>query len=192
MFREHGAELSLRRWSACVGTVGGFDPAAELSALTGPPVERAAAERRAAEVERDLRAGTGLRPGVAGYLAEGRARGLRLGIVSSSSTGWIEANLRAVGAGRAFDVIRAAEGDARVAKPRPDLYLAALADLSIGPDEAVAFEDSPNRVAAAKAADLFCVAVPNPVTATLDLSAADLRVGALADLPLPDLLARLG
>jgi beta-phosphoglucomutase-like phosphatase (HAD superfamily) len=55
----------------------------------------------------------------------------------------------------------------------------------------VALEDSPNGVLAAKRAGLTCVAVPNPLTARLDLSAADLTLGSLAELPLADLIARL-
>ena len=56
--------------------------------------------------------------------------------------------------------------------------------------EAIAFEDSPNGVTAAKAAGLFCVAVPNPITATLALDDADLVVESLADVPLAELLER--
>jgi hypothetical protein len=36
---------------------------------------------------------------------------------------------------------------------------------------------------------VFCVAVPNPVTARLDLGVADLTLPTLADLTLPRLLA---
>lgn len=56
------------------------------------------------------------------------------------------------------------------------------------PDEALALEESPNGAAAAKAAGLFCVAVPNPLTRQLDLRAADLHVDSLAALPLTELL----
>jgi beta-phosphoglucomutase-like phosphatase (HAD superfamily) len=56
--------------------------------------------------------------------------------------------------------------------------------------EAVAFEDSPNGIAAAKAAGLRCVAVPNPITAALDLSAADLPIDSLGALSLEELIAR--
>jgi beta-phosphoglucomutase-like phosphatase (HAD superfamily) len=54
----------------------------------------------------------------------------------------------------------------------------------------VAFEDSPNGVAAAKAAGIFTVAVPNEVTRGLGLDEADLVVGSLADLSPDELLAR--
>jgi len=62
----------------------------------------------------------------------------------------------------------------------------------VAASEALAFEDSPNGVAAAKAAGLRCVAVPNAITAGLDLSAADLVLASLGDLPLARLLAQLG
>ena len=55
-------------------------------------------------------------------------------------------------------------------------------------DCAIAFEDSPNGIAAAKAAGLFCVAVPNAVTGRLNLAAADLRLDSLEQLPLEELL----
>jgi len=68
------------------------------------------------------------------------------------------------------------------------VYRRALAAIEVVPDEAIAFEDSSNGIAAAKAAGLFCIAVPNPLTAPLDFSAADLRLASLADLPLAEAL----
>ena len=87
-----------------------------------------------------------------------------------------------------------ADGDPSVAKPSPHLYAAALEALGARPDEAIAFEDSPNGIQAAKAAGLYCVAVPNEITERLDLSEADVVVPSLEDLPLPELLEsiRLG
>jgi beta-phosphoglucomutase-like phosphatase (HAD superfamily) len=75
-------------------------------------------------------------------------------------------------------------------KPDPDLYLAALAGLGVGADEAIAFEDSPNGVLAATRAGLRCVIVPNPLTAPLAFAPADLRLSSLAEMPLADLLRR--
>ena len=69
-------------------------------------------------------------------------------------------------------------------KPAPDVYIRACEALGVAPREAVAVEDSPNGVAAAKAAGLWCVAVPNGITGALDFGAADLVVGSLADCPL--------
>ncbi len=66
----------------------------------------------------------------------------------------------------------------------------ALDRLELEPHEAIAFEDSPNGVTAAKAAGLVCVAVPNPMTATLALDDADLVLESLGDVPLAELLER--
>jgi len=77
-----------------------------------------------------------------------------------------------------------------VARPKPDpaLYQAALTALGVRPEEAIALEDSPHGIAAAKRAGLFCVAVPNLLTRQLPLDHADLQIPSLAALPLPDLL----
>jgi beta-phosphoglucomutase-like phosphatase (HAD superfamily) len=73
------------------------------------------------------------------------------------------------------------------------LYLEALGLLEVAADEAVAFEDSPNGVLAAKAAGLFCVAIPNEVTRELGLeeAGADVVLDSLADLPPETLFSRL-
>ena len=89
-----------------------------------------------------------------------------------------------------FDAIVTADGDRGRAKPQPTLYLEALSELGLDTDEAVAFEDSTNGVRAAKAAGLFCVAVPNGITAGMALDDADLLVPSLAELPFESLLAR--
>ena len=76
-------------------------------------------------------------------------------------------------------------------KPAPDTYLEACARLRVEPRHALGVEDSPNGIAAAKAAGLRCVSVPNEMTATLDLSAADLHLASLADCTLAEAVARL-
>ena len=90
-----------------------------------------------------------------------------------------------------WDTIVTAEGDESRAKPRPTLYLEALDVLGLDAEEAIAFEDSPNGVRAAKTAGIYCVAVPNPVTATLGFEHADLVLESFADLPLPELLQQV-
>jgi len=75
-------------------------------------------------------------------------------------------------------------------KPAPDLYLRAATALGVRPSEAVAIEDSPNGVAAAKAAGLYCVAVPGPMTRHLSFERADLVLASLADAPLSELIDR--
>ena len=64
-----------------------------------------------------------------------------------------------------------------------------LEALGVQTQEAIALEDSPNGILAAKRAGLFCVAVPNPLTRQLSLAQADLQIASLADLSLARLLA---
>jgi beta-phosphoglucomutase-like phosphatase (HAD superfamily) len=82
-----------------------------------------------------------------------------------------------------FSAISTSE-DGVPAKPEPEVYRRALAAIGVDPSDAVAFEDSPNGVAAAKAAGLFCVAVPNRMTMDLDLSEADLVVDSFLEVDL--------
>jgi HAD superfamily hydrolase (TIGR01509 family) len=192
LYREHGHELPLDEWATLVGTIGApFEPFAHLESLVGQPLNRdeVNARRRARELALiDLE---DLRPGVEGYLDEAMKRGLRTALVSSSSRDWIEPILRRLDRLDHWDAIVAANGDVSRAKPQPTLYLETLATLGLEPNEAVAFEDSPNGVRAAKSAGLFCVAVPNPVTETLALDEADVVVESLAELPFDALLAHL-
>jgi beta-phosphoglucomutase-like phosphatase (HAD superfamily) len=53
-------------------------------------------------------------------------------------------------------------------------------------DEAIAFEDSPNGILAAKRAGIFCVAIPNPLTKDLPLELADRRLRSLEEFDLDD------
>jgi HAD superfamily hydrolase (TIGR01509 family) len=188
LYREHGQELTLDRWAAAVGTIGGFDPVAYLEELVGPIDGRDAALARRLERDLALCDVEGLRPGVLEYLEEAGRRGLTIAIVSSASRAWIDRHLGRLERAHHFEAIVTADHDVERAKPRPLLYLEALGLLGLSPDEAIAFEDSPNGVRAAKAAGLFCVAVPNGVTASLGLDEADIVVPSLAELPFARLL----
>jgi beta-phosphoglucomutase-like phosphatase (HAD superfamily) len=192
LYREHGHELPLDKWATLVGTIGAeWDPDAHLEQLVGRPLDHVAlAERRRAR-EFELCDLEDMRPGIEDYLAEAERRGLRTAIVSSSNTDWIERHLGRLDRRNAFDAIVAADGDVARAKPEPHLYLEALDLLGLRPSEGIAFEDSLNGIRAARAAGLFVVAVPNPITETFALDEADLLLGSLEELPLDELLARV-
>ena len=191
LYREHGHELPQEKWATLVGTIGArFDPLGHLQELVGEPLDEEAFDTRRREREYALTDLEELRPGVEEYFADAERLGLRTAVVSSSDTRWIERHLGRLGHLEGLDAIVAANGDTQRAKPRPDLYLEALDELGLRASEAIAFEDSPNGVTAAKAAGLICVAVPNPITATLALDDADLVLESLADVPLTELLER--
>jgi len=86
--------------------------------------------------------------------AAGRAG---LAIVSGAARSEVETVLRAAGLD-VFDVIVSAEDVSR-GKPDPEGYLLALEQLRMRAAAAVAIEDAPPGIAAAKAAGLRCVAV---------------------------------
>jgi HAD superfamily hydrolase (TIGR01509 family) len=190
LYAKHGQDLPSEDWARGVGTLGGFDPVADLEARLGRELE----EGIAGDAGWDQVVGSlehvGLRPGVRAYLDESRVRGIALAIVSSNERDWVEHHLKRMEVADVFDVVLTADGDETRAKPSPVLYAEALGVLGVEPEAAAAIEDSPHGIAAAKAAGLYCVAVPNEVTASLDLSAADLRVASLEDLPFAELLRR--
>lgn len=129
-------------------------------------------------------------PGVVERIDEADRLGLRLAVVSSSDRKWITTHLKAIGLEGRFEAAFCGY-EGLPSKPDPALYCAALKHFGLPPDRAFALEDSPNGIAAAKAAGLKCAAVPNVLTTTLDLSHADLRVGNLADTTLEVLMESL-
>jgi HAD superfamily hydrolase (TIGR01509 family) len=192
IYAEHGLELELEAWVANVGTLGDpFDPLDDLERRTGRRLDRAALPERRLRRERELSALETLRDGVADYLEAAEELGLPAAIVSSASERWVRSHLSRLEVEHVWACFVCADGDIARAKPAPLLYLEALEMLGISAHEAVAFEDSLNGVRAAKAAGIFTVAVPNPVTAGLALDEADIVVGSLAHLPLPELLSQV-
>jgi HAD superfamily hydrolase (TIGR01509 family) len=190
-FARHGVELAFDAWRAGIGTVGTFDPYDHLESMVGSPVDREAVRARREARFRALMSSERVLPGVERLIAEARAAGLSLGLASSSTRAWVEGFLGDHGLEAAFHAIRARE-DVAAAKPAPDLYLATLAALRLEPGEAIALEDSPNGIAAATAARIFCVAVPNPTTSRLGIDGADLVLDSLADVSLDDLIGAAG
>ena len=192
VFAEHGQELSLDFWKTIIGT-NTFDTIAELERRLGHPLDRDEVTRVRRARELELAHAQPLQPGVLELIHAARAAGLRLGVASSSTRRWVGAHLQHRGLAAEFDCVRCRD-DADVggrSKPDPAVYLAALRCLGVRAAEAVAIEDSPYGVAAARAAGLCCVAVPGPLTRDLDLGAADLRVDSVAELSVARLSALL-
>ena len=138
---------------------------------------------------REATAAQRLLPGIGRYLADAARLGLRTAIASSSSRRWIDEHLERFGIGGRFETI-VSRDDVEQTKPDPALYRVALERLSTQASQAIALEDSSNGIKAAKAAGIFTVAVPNAMTASMDLSAADLRLESLDAMPLEELIKR--
>lgn len=186
-FRAHGCDFTVEEWSTCLGTTGGFDPATALRARSRIAVAEgteALVHRRYQELVRSR----GLMPGVVDWLDAARVRGLGTAIASSSRREWVGPFVDELGLRGRIDQVICYDGSIP-AKPAPDLYLAACAALGAAPQEAVAVEDSPNGVAAAVAAGLFCVVVTHAATDARAADRADLVLPTLEAVPLAEVLA---
>ncbi len=192
IYREHGREFPLDEWVKTIGGYGvsNFDPADHLARLTRLEAAPLRARYRL-EADRVINANPIL-PGVEAMIDAGKNRGLKLAIASSSPHSWVDAHLARLELACRFDSVICGDDVASGrTKPNPDLFLLALDRLEVPNEAAVVFEDSPNGVRAARAAGIFVVAVPNPLTERMGVDGADLTVKSLADLSLTDLLARV-
>jgi HAD superfamily hydrolase (TIGR01509 family) len=118
-------------------------------------------------------------PGLFDLLHAVDARGLMRAVATSSGRDWASFALHVIGAEHGFAAVITSDL-VQNGKPAPDIYLAVAQALSMAPEACLALEDSPAGVQAAKAAGMRCVAVPNEMTAGMDLSAADWILPSLA------------
>lgn len=189
-YAAYGIPLPMETWGQIIGTSDHFDVFGELERLAGIKLDREAVIARQKTRQTALVEGQPVRPGVEQYLRDARGLGLKIGLASSSSCAWVTGHLERLGLLHYFDCL-CARDDVRLTKPDPQLYTLAVNQLGVAPGEAVAIEDSPNGILAAKRAGLYCLAVPNELTCQLLLDQADLCVDSLADFPLEKLLASL-
>jgi HAD superfamily hydrolase (TIGR01509 family) len=128
--------------------------------------------------------GIPLRPGVRRLLEEARAAGLTLGVATTTTpenvTALLQHSLAADGPDW-FTVIAA--GDIVPAKkPAPDIYVWAMDQLGLQPEECLAFEDSRNGILSTQGANLKTVVTVNDYTREDDFTGA---VAVLTDLGEP-------
>jgi HAD superfamily hydrolase (TIGR01509 family) len=190
VYQANGRELPFERWVQIVGsTTTGFHPQHHLEELLGRPLPKEVLDRRIGRRTEMILAQKVL-PGVVQHIDSAKAMGLKLGVASSSTCDWVRGHLARLDILDRFDCLRC-RNDVANAKPEPDLYLAVLDCLGVLASEAIAIEDSPHGVMAAKRAGLRCVAIPNSITARLDLGQADVLLGSLAEVTLAELLRKL-
>ncbi len=183
-YKEFGVAFSVEDFAPVIGTVGGADLLSQLQHRASGPVDRQRVGERRRRRKIELLQSAHPRPGVLDYLRDARELDLAVAIVSTDDTKWITEGLSILGLLGEWDFIECAEGDPSRAKPSPALYVSALERLGIAPSEAIAIEDSPNGIRAAKRAGIFTLAVPNEITRLLDLSEADRVVMSLEELAL--------
>ena len=189
LFDSFEVRLPLDQWTAIIGTseYEHFDPYDLLEQQVGRSLDRKSLLKKRYDREMVLVLDQPVLPGVDDYIREAEARNLRLGIASSSDRKWVTGHLSRLGLLDHFDIVHTSD-DVEHTKPDPALYRLALQSLELLPEEAIVLEDSPNGVTAAKIAGIFTVAIPNPLTACLNLGHADLKLESLAQISLADLI----
>jgi HAD superfamily hydrolase (TIGR01509 family) len=188
IYREHGCEFPVSIYARSVGTLPRvFNVYDHLEAQIGRPIDRDALQQRRFQRSLEIILQQSILPGVEDCLRGAKQRGFKLGVASSSSREWVAGHLERLELLPLFDHLSCGDMVA-MTKPHPELYHTALASLQLDPQEAIAFEDSPHGVAAAKAAGIFCVAVPNHVTKQLTFAHADLQLSSLAEVTFEELV----
>ncbi len=189
IYRQHGAELPSVRWGECCRDGLSFDLCEQLESDLGEYIDRAQVHGRRTARVRELLEQRSALPGIRAFVDRARALRMRLGITSNSERRWVERHLEAVGLLAPFHALRCIE-DVDRGKPDPMLHRSLLEALEVPAREAIAIEDSPGGIDAAKRAGLYCVSVPNMLTRNLNLDRADLALVSLSDTSLDDVIAR--
>jgi HAD superfamily hydrolase (TIGR01509 family) len=179
LFARHGAEFSWDDKMAVIGSSFSFT-ANYFADRLGLPTEQGPTlvDEMVSLMEAELREQVDSRPGAVELVERLRGR-TRLGLASNSPRHLVDAALATARITDAFDAIVTSD-DVVESKPAPDIYLLACERLAVQPADALALEDSASGVAAAKAAGLTCIAVPQ--FAETDVSAADRVIDSLEEL----------
>lgn len=186
-WRQHGLELDVETFFADHGGDVNQDRYAELARRVGPSYDRDASHARRVAYRDELNATLDYRPGIAQWLDEARDLGLRLAVASSSPREWVRRWLAGVNDVDRFELLACGD-DVPRHKPDPAVYQLALRRLGLTAAQAVAVEDTPHGVAAAAAAGLRCVAIPNPHANPTRFVEADLLLTSAAQTGLAETL----
>jgi len=179
LFERHGAQFTFEDKLTVMGTSAAFTGEFFARRL-GYPADRAGSLVREVSdlMLAELQAQVEARPGAAELVKRLRGR-VPLALASNSPRFLIDAALLSAGFSDAFDAVVSSE-DVALPKPAPDLYLLACKRLGVAPADALALEDTSSGIAAAKAAGMACIAVPQ--FAETDVSAADRVIDSLEEL----------
>ena len=103
----------------------------------------------------------------------------------------MQGHLERVDAVELFDLVVTGD-EVETHKPDPAIYQLALRRLGVPGEEAIAIEDTAHGVAAAQAAGMEAVAIPNPFVDAAAVAAADLVLSSADEVLLSELLLSAG
>jgi HAD superfamily hydrolase (TIGR01509 family) len=122
-------------------------------------------EAFAVRSDESFRKGLQLKPGTIELLDALREAGLPMAVVTSTARRTAEQHLRFGGIRARFGILVTCD-DVTRGKPCPDIYLLAAAKLGVRPQACVVIEDSNPGIAAAHAAGMIAIMVPDIVPPT--------------------------
>jgi HAD superfamily hydrolase (TIGR01509 family) len=177
-FAAHGLDWNWSRddYRSMLGSNGGADRVRDYATSIGAEVDADAVHTTKSQIFQELLGSSGVepRPGVVETVDMAKAKGLQLGLVTTTSKANVEALLSALKphlGDAPFDVV--VDRDS-VEQPKPDgaCYELALDRLGLDAIKTVAIEDNVGGVKAAAAAGVPCIAFPNENTAGSDFDGA--------------------
>ncbi len=186
VWAEHGAEYTIAHFEHVIGTTIGPDWVEELATHLGRPLDIGAAHARRSAVKVRLLRTLRARAGIDALIEQAATAGIPMAVASNSPLDWVQARLRQLELHHHLSALITIDV-ASQPKPHPAPYLEACAALGADPARSIAFEDSATGVASARAAGLYTIACPGPLTQGHDLSAAHRIIGAHTELTLADL-----
>ena len=105
VYASHGCSLPFEKYSACIGTINGFDLHGYLEAQSARSFDRGAIEAACNRRWLELMRAQPLLPGVAACVESARTRGLKLAVASSSTQQWVTRNLQKFALLDQFDAV---------------------------------------------------------------------------------------
>ena len=186
VWAEHGAEYTIAHFEDVIGTTFGPVWVEELAVHLGRALDADAAYARRRDVKTRLLQTLRSRAGIDTLIEQAAAAGIPMAVASNSPLDWVQARLHQLELQHHLSALITIDIASRP-KPHPAPYLEACAALGAEPARSIAFEDSATGVASAKAAGLYTIACPGPLTLRHDLSAADRIIGAHTEITLADL-----
>jgi pseudouridine-5'-monophosphatase len=160
-----------------------------VQALSLPISPEAYLEERAVMFE-ELMPTAEAMPGARALTAALEAEGIPMAVATSSTRAMFELKTtrHREWFGRFGAVVLGDDPRVRRGKPAPDIFLVAADAIGAAPSDCVVVEDAPAGVAAARAAGMRVVAVPDPGMDRLRFADADLVVASLVDLTVNELV----
>ncbi len=161
----------------------------QLERQLGESVNREAIRQKIGTRTSELLSEQTLPSGIRNLIERAEELGLRLGITSNAERSSVETRLQRLALHERFSAIGCTR-DGEEKSRGPALYHSLCAALDVNPHRSIAVESTALGVHSAKGAGLYCVSIPNALTGTVSMDAADLVLVSLDAMTLDEIIER--